>query len=55
MDFLLNLIPENILVWIGAIGTLLGGLYGLFLLIPGNQPDKIIKIVYDITKKISKK
>ena len=39
----------------GALTALLGALYSLFLLIPGDQPDKIIKAIYDLTVKISKK
>jgi hypothetical protein len=33
----------------------LGALYALFLLIPGEQPDKFIKALYDLTTRISKK
>jgi hypothetical protein len=33
----------------------LGALYAFFLLIPGEQPDKAIKALLDLTQKLSRK
>lgn len=40
---------------VGAFSAFLLALYGLFLLIPGDQPDKTIKKLLDITKRFSRK
>ena len=39
----------------GAFTAFLASLYSLFLLIPGDQPDKTIKKILDLTSKISRK
>ena len=46
---------EKIQELIGATGFFLGTLYGFFLFVPGEQPDKSIKKLLDITNKISRK
>lgn len=43
------------LLVLGTFTALVGALYALFLKIPGDQPDKILKLVYDFTVKFSKK
>lgn len=48
-------IVESALAVVGALSALLAALYGLALLIPGEQPDKAIKALLELTKKISKK
>lgn len=40
---------------IAGLAALLSSLYALFLLIPGEQPDKAIKAVLDFTQKWSSK
>lgn len=40
---------------LGGLATALGGLYAIFLIIPGEQPDKVIKKIYDFTVKLSRK
>jgi hypothetical protein len=40
---------------VGYIATTLTGLYGLALLIPGEQPDKAIKFLLTMTEKVSRK
>ena len=37
----------------GYIVTILGAVYALALLIPGEQPDKTLKKILDITEKLS--
>lgn len=46
---------NSALLALGAFVALLGALYALFLKIPGEQPDKAIKALYDFTVKFSKK
>lgn len=40
---------------LGAFVAFLLALYNLFLLIPGDQPDKALKAAYDFTVRFSKK
>lgn len=40
---------------IGALTAVLASLYALFLIIPGEQPDKTIKAMLDFTSKFSRK
>lgn len=40
---------------LGAVAGLLAALYTLFLLIPGEQPDKTIKGILEFTKRFSRK
>lgn len=46
---------ELALIAIGALSAFLLALYNIFLLIPGEQPDLVIKKIYDFTVKYSKK
>lgn len=63
MDFIMNLLTQGgvaeimtaIVGVVTAFGGLLVALYALFLLIPGEQPDKAIKWLLDFTTKYSKK
>lgn len=48
-------IMAALLMVFGALAALIVALYNLFLLIPGDQPDKAIKALYDFTLKFSKK
>jgi hypothetical protein len=43
------------LMALGALSAFLLALYNLALVIPGEQPDKAIKAIYDFTLKFSKK
>lgn len=58
MDYLIlhwqELLAAAALV-LGTLTAFLAALYGLFLIIPGDQPDKTIKVILDFTKKISRK
>jgi hypothetical protein len=49
-----NILNAALLV-VGAFTGFLGALYALFVLIPGEQPDKTIKAFLDFTSRISKK
>jgi len=40
---------------VGAVTVLLGALYALALVLPGEQPDKALKAAYEFTKRFSKK
>lgn len=40
---------------LGALSACLSAFYALALLIPGDQPDKVIKALLDFTLKYSKK
>ena len=40
---------------IGAVSMVLSGLIVLFMLIPGDQPEKALQSVLDLLKKFSKK
>lgn len=40
---------------LGSFTAFLGALYALSLIIPGEQPDKAIKALYDFTLRFSKK
>jgi len=55
LEFLSNLLNMDLLKYLGAATGLLSGLYTICLLIPGDQPDKIIKMLLDLTEKLSKK
>lgn len=46
---------QDWLAWIGAVTALLSGVYAIALLIPGDQPDKTIKWILDLTTKFSRK
>lgn len=46
---------ELLFKYLGAASAFLAGLYALMLVIPGDQPDKIIKKILDITEKFSRK
>ena len=46
---------EKVLMWAGALSALLGASYGVALLIPGEQPDKSIKWLMNITDMMSRK
>lgn len=48
-------IVELVLSAIGALAAFLAALYAIALVIPGEQPDKAIKALLDLTTKISKK
>lgn len=54
MDFV-KLILDNGLEIAGGVVLVLTGLYTIFLVIPGDQPDKTIKALLDFTKKFSNK
>jgi hypothetical protein len=60
MDFITELfshwqeIAAAGLVVLGTLTAFLAALYGLFLLIPGDQPDKTIKAIMDFTTKYSR-
>ena len=45
----------KIFEWIGMLTGLLTSIYTISLAIPGEQPDKLIKWLLDITEKMSKK
>lgn len=49
-----QIVPAALAV-LGALSGLLGSLYALALLIPGEQPDKAIKALLDFTEKYSRK
>lgn len=51
----MNLILEHGLEILGAVTAILGGIYTISLIIPGDQPDKAIKAILDLTQKFSKK
>jgi len=55
MDFLRWLLELDFLPYLGAASSLLAGLYTIALLIPGEQPDKAIKSLMDLTEKLSRK
>ena len=59
MEFILKVLEIIIaLNWLELIGSfimVLTGLYGIFLVIPGEQPDKAIAWILEFTKKLSKK
>ncbi len=61
MDFVLDLVgkgPELLaaaLVVLGAFTAFLTALIGLFMLIPGDQPEKALQAVVDLLKPFSKK
>jgi hypothetical protein len=40
---------------LGLLSLVLTGLIGLFMLIPGDQPEKALQAVLDLLKKFSKK
>jgi hypothetical protein len=46
---------QDWIAWVGAVTALLGAVYSICLLIPGDQPDKTIQAILDFTKKFSKK
>lgn len=52
---LIKIVAENGLEIVGAIVMVLTGLYTLALIIPGDQPDKMIKAALDFTTKFSRK
>ena len=54
IDKLPELVAAGLLV-LGATSALLLALYGFFLLIPGDQPDKTLKKLHDLTSKLSRK
>lgn len=43
------------LLALGAFAGFMGALYAFFLLVPGDQPDKTIKAIWDFTTRFSKK
>lgn len=45
----------DLLGWIGAITLLLNGLIAVFLLIPGEQPEKFLQQMLDLISKFSRK
>lgn len=51
----LNFVKDHGLELVGGFTLTLSGLYAIALIIPGEQPDKFIKSVLDITTKLSKK
>jgi hypothetical protein len=48
-------IIEAVLEAVGALAAFLGAVYAVAVMIPGDQPDKAIKAILDLTLKISKK
>lgn len=46
---------EKVLVILGTLPPILSGLIAIFLLIPGEQPEKFLQQVVDLLAKISKK
>lgn len=55
MDALIKLLNSDLFKYLGAVTAFLSGLYTLCLVIPGDQPDKVIKKILDITEKLSLK
>ncbi len=45
----------DLLGWIGAVTLLLNGLIAIFLLVPGDQPDKFLQMALDFILKFSRK
>lgn len=54
MESIINFF-SNISVYVTAINGIVLALIALFLLIPGDQPEKTLKTIADILGKISKK
>ena len=52
---ILNFIVAHGAEIVAASVGVLAALYALFLVIPGDQPDKVIKAILDFTEKFSKK
>ncbi len=44
---------QTIMLWVGAVTALLTALIGVFLLVPGDQPEKALQFALDLLKKIS--
>jgi hypothetical protein len=40
---------------LGAISAILGGLIVIFSLIPGEQPEKTLRVIVDLISKLSRK
>lgn len=55
MGAVLAFLAAHGLELVGGISLTLSGLYAIALLIPGDQPDKAIKALLDLTQKISLK
>lgn len=59
MDQVLNLdwtqLLNTGLLALGAFVAFLSALYAFFLVVPGDQPDKSIKALLDLTKRFSRK
>lgn len=53
MELLDKILNFNVLEWIGAVVVLLNALIGLFMLIPGEQPEKFLKSIVDLVGKLS--
>ena len=51
----LKFVFDNYYSIIGALAAVLGGLITIFLLIPGDQPEKALQRVVDFLARISKK
>ena len=54
IDIILEIF-KNAEAYIAAISAVVVGLIGLFLLIPGEQPEKFLQVVLDWIKKLSRK
>lgn len=52
---ILQVLIENGPSILGNLSLVLSGLIGLFLLIPGEQPEKALQAALDFIKKFSKK
>jgi len=55
LEILSKVLELDLLVYVGAVAGLLGALYTVALLIPGKQPDKTLKMLLDLTEKLSRK
>ena len=51
----MDLSLDKIWEYIGMTAALLGSVYSISLLIPGEQPDKMIKWLMDLTERLSRK
>lgn len=48
-------VMEAVMEVLGAVSLLLSALYGLALLIPGDEPDNSIKKILEVTQRLSRK
>jgi len=51
----LSYVIDNLPAVITSVVAILGGVYAIALIVPGEQPDKFIKSILDLTKKFSRK